>query len=108
MSVETLSIHTITVQQNNAVPDGKGGTPDNWANVYADISARIRPVSAREQSQWGGVPEMLTHIIYVPDASLTIRANNRILYGTRVFDVLGARDIDEWGRFLTLEVREIR
>ena len=108
MSVESLCVHTITIQRNSAVSDGRGGTPDNWVTKHKDIAARIRPVGAREQAQWGGTPALLTHIVYVADASLEILEKDRILYGTRSFDVLGVRDIDELGRFLTIDAREIR
>ena len=108
MSVESLCIHTITVQRNAAVADGKGGTPDDWTDKHIGIKARIQPTSASERAQWGGTPTMITHRIYVSDTTLEILEKDRILYGTRVFDVEGVRDIDEWGRFLTIEAREIR
>ncbi len=110
MSVETLSIHTITIEQNTgtATGDGKGGWPDSWAVKYEDIKARIQPRSANERSQWGGLPTVGTHVIYVPDASLAITEKDRIIFGTRTFNILGVRDIDEWGRFLTIDAEEIR
>ena len=112
MTVESLSIHTITVQENTAVSDGKGGTPDSWVNKHVDIRARIQPLatpaSAAERSQWGGTPSIITHRIYVPDASLEILESDRIVFGSRIFDIQTVRDIDEWGRFLTIDAREIK
>ena len=108
MSVETLSIHTISVQQNNPTPDRKGNVPDNWEAKYTDIKARIMSASANEQAKWGGVPTMLTHVIYIPDATQDIKEKDRIIFGSRTFDVLGSRNIDEWDKFLTINCREIR
>lgn len=108
MTVESLCIHTITVQENNAVADGRGGMPDNWIDKHVDIAARIQPLSADERAQWGGIPSLITHRIYVGDASLEILESDRIVYDGRLFDIQGVRDIDEWGRFLTIDAREIR
>jgi len=108
MSVETLCIHTIDVQRNNPTPDRKGGRPDNWEALHTSIKARIRPVSARELAQWGGLPTVLTHIVYVADASLEIREKDRIVYGGRTFNVLGVRDVDELGRYLIINAEELR
>ena len=108
INITHLCIHTITVQENNPVHDGAGGHPDNWEDVHIDIRARVRPVSAAERSQWGGLPAILSHIVYVADASLSIRENNRILFGSRAFDVLGVRNVDEWDKYLIVNVREIR
>ena len=108
MSVKTLCIHTVTVQRNNAVPDRKGGRPDNWEDMHVDIKARIRPVSAREAAQWGGLPTTVTHIVYVHDATLEILEKDRIVYNERTFNVLGVRDVDEWGRYLIINAEEIR
>lgn len=108
MSVDSLCIHEITVQRNTAMPDGRGGMPDNWIMKYANVKARVRPVSARESGQWGGVPTTGTHIVYVSDAALGILEKDRIVFGTRIFNVLGVRNIDEWDKFLTIDAEEVR
>ena len=108
MSVDSLCIHRITIQENTATPDGKGGNPATWSNKHVNIKARIRPIAAREDERWEGVAADLTHTIYISDASLNIRESDRMLYGTRTFDILGVRDIDEWGRYLQLGVEELR
>ena len=108
MSVESLCIHTVTIRRNNPVPDRKGGTPDNWEDLYVDVKARIRPASANERSQWGGLPVTLSHIVYFHDAALDILEKDEIVYGARRFNVLGVRDVDEWGRYLIVTAEEIR
>jgi len=82
--------------------------PDSWADLYADVKARIRPASASERSQWGGLPVVLSHIVYFHDASLGILERDEIVYGTRRFNVLGVRDVDEWSRYLIVTAEEIR
>jgi len=108
MSVETLCIHTVTIQRNAPVTDRKGGMPDNWADLYANVKARIRPASASERSQWGGLPTVISHIVYFHDATLAILEKDEIVYGARRFNVLGVRDVDEWGRYLIVTAEEIR
>ena len=108
MSVESLSIHTITVQRNEATFDGKGGMPDSWTDKYTAVACRIQPRSASERAKWGGVPTMATHVIYVPDATLDILEDDRIVFGERTFNVVGSLNMDEWDRFLTVDVEEIR
>lgn len=106
MTVESLCIHTVTIQQNVAVPDGRGGAPDSWTDLYTDVRCRIQPLSGDERTQWGGTPALITHRIYFHDTSLAITNAMQIVYGTRRFDVEVVRDIDEWGRFLTIDARE--
>ena len=108
MSVETLCIHTITIQENTAVPDGKGGNPATWTTKHANIKARIRPIAAREDERWEGVAADLTHTVYIADATLDIKEKDRVVFGSRTFDILGVRDIDEWNRYLQLGVEELR
>jgi len=108
IDITDMCPHTITVQENNAVMDGKGGMPDNWSDKYTGVVSRVRPASAREQAEWGGLPAILTHIVYVANGALVIEEKNRVVFGTRIFDVLGSRNMDELDNFLTLNVREIR
>jgi len=108
MSVKKLCIHTVTIQRNTPTNDRKGGRPDSWAALHTDIKARIRPASANEIAQWGGLPVRLSHIVYFHDASLDILERDRIVYGTRTFNILGVRDVDEWSRYLIVTAEEIR
>ena len=108
MSVKLLCIHTVTVQRNTPTNDEKGGRPDSWADLYVDVKARIRPASASERAQWGGLPVVASHIVYFHDASLDIRESDEIVYGAKRFNILGVRDVDEWGRYLIVTAEEIR
>ena len=108
MSVATLSIHTVTIQHDIGVSDGAGGYGHSWSDKYANVACRIQPKSAAEQAKWSGLPVIATHTIYFADTSLEWSENAQILFGTRVFDVLGVRNIDERDTFLTVDVREIR
>ena len=108
MSVESLCIHTVTIRRNTPTDDHKGGRPEHWADLHADVKARIRPASAVERAQWGGLPSILSHIIYFHDATLGILEKDEIVYGVRRFNVLGVRDVDEWGRYLIVTAEEIR
>ena len=108
MSVESLCIHTVTIQRNAPTADRKGGMPDNWTDLHVGVKARIRPASASERAQWGGLPTVASHIVYFHDATLGILEKDEIVYGARRFNVLGVRDVDEWGRYLIVTAEEIR
>lgn len=108
MSVESLSVHRITIQANSGAADGKGGTPESWAARHVNVACRIRPTSARERAQWSGLPTIASHVIYLPDRTLTVSERDRIIYGAREFRVLGVRDVDELARYRIIEVEEIR
>ena len=108
MSVESLCIHTVSVREKTSAPDRKGGNPFTWTDKYADINVRIQPLSANETTEWKGVPTIITHRIYDHDATHDIDETMIIVFGTREFNVIGVRNIDEWDRFLTIDAREIR
>jgi len=108
VSVASLCIHSITVQQNLQVSDGAGGNKDVWSDLYSGVAARLNPLSAIEQAKWLGLPVIATHKVYIADASLDVHEGHQILYGSRVFNVLGVRNIDEWSKFLTVDVFEVR
>jgi len=108
VSVKALCIHTVTIQRNTPTNDRKGGRPDSWSDLHVGVKARIRPSNASERAQWGGLPVVLSHIIYFHDTSLGILEKDEIIYGARRFNVLGVRDVDEWGRYLIVTAEEIR
>lgn len=108
MDIGSLCVHTIKIQTNAAVGDGKGGLPDSWQVRYANVAARIRPLSATEQAKWGGLPTIASHKVYIADGNLDISEADRIVWGSRTFRILGVVNPDEQDYFLQLDCEELR
>ena len=98
----------ITIQQNLGVPDGRGGTPENWITKYSKVNARIQPLSASERVQWGALAADISHTIYIANGALDVKPSERIVWDSRTFKILGVRNIDELDEFLTVTVRELK
>lgn len=109
MTVASLCIHTIDIQVNTGVNDGAGNVVESWANETTGVKARIQPLSADErEGTWKGEPTTITHRIYIAAAGTTIDEARRIVYDGRYFNVMGVRDLDEWGKFLAVDCEEVR
>ena len=108
MSVADFCVHKVTIQHDQGKNDYAGGYEHDWVSVYSNIPACIQPRSADERTKWSGLPTMATHRIYFADTSMEFTEFARIVFGTRTFDVIGKRNIDELDRFLTVDVREVR
>ena len=85
--------HRVTVQEETDTVDGQGGYTSAWS-TFCKVWARIEPLSATEQFYRGGIQPGVTHRVTLRHRS-DIGPTNRILYGTRTFNILGVRNIDE-------------
>ena len=108
MTVDTLAVHTVTIEQNVGVQDGRAQVPEEWVTWAADVRARVRPTSARERSQWLGMPTFATHIVYIPETNLLLTEQMRIKFGTRILRILGVRNVGELDRYLAVDCEEVR
>ena len=108
MSVADFCVHKVTIQHDQGSDDYAGGYEHDWVSVYSNTPACIQPVSAGERNKWDGLPTVATHRLYFSDTTLEFTEFARILFGTRIFEVVGKRNIDELDRFLTVDVREVR
>ena len=109
MSLTSLCDKTIIIQEMTAgSADGMGGTSGaSWANWVTGVKARIQPISGDEQLLYSQVQQRVTHHIYLePIVSSDVTIENRILYGTRAFNVKLVRDIDEQDRLITIDCEE--
>lgn len=93
--------HRVTVQQRASTRDAHGEPAQTWTDLYADVWAAVEPLSARELMAAGVVQGEVTHRVLLRYRS-GITTKNRILFGERVFDVRGVRNLDERGHELEL------
>lgn len=108
MSLRSLAIHSIDIEENLGSQDGQAQVPEDWKKKATGIAARVRPTSTSERAKWLGMPNVATHIVYVPDTSLDITEKNRVIYKTRILKILGVRNINEMDRFITIDCEETR
>lgn len=91
--------HPVRLQKSiDQVPDGEGGFKDDWADLEpADVMAAIVPATARdlERLMAGTVIASASHVVTLPFHRGVTANTTRVLYGSRVFKVLGFADPEE-------------
>lgn len=96
--------HRITIQTLTRVSDSRGGTASTWA-THASAWASMTAVSAREAFQRGAVGgERLYKATLRYQAG--IDAEMRVSWDSRIFKILGVRDVDGTTRVLELDLLE--
>jgi len=94
----------IIIQTATKVQDDFGEETETWANT-ATMWASIQPVSGSEGITGNQINPEVTHKIMMRYRAGVTPAN-RVLYGTRVFDINVVRNIFEENRWLELLCRE--
>lgn len=105
MSLKSLMNTSVDVQRPTKTRGTEGGQSASWPTTYAGLRCRIQPLSAREAVLYGRETEQVTHRMYI-DASVIIGIQDRVIYSSRTFFVVGVRDTDEQGRLKVVELRE--
>lgn len=101
----------ITLQRRVTGKDAYGQPLDQWLPVFADpLYASIKPVTARERMRAGAINIEISHTVatrYAPefDDPRAVAAM-RVLYKNRVFNVLGAINVNEDDECVILECQE--
>ena len=94
---------TISIQERTDTADGAGGFTSAWANItgMSAVPAAIWPLSARESLDSLKLELQVTHKIRIRYRS-GITAKNRILFGSRTFNIVSLINNDE--RNITLDM----
>ena len=108
MDITHLCDKTVTIQENSGTQDGQAQRPEDWGTKYANVMVRIVQNSAAVMDRWEGTPAIGTHTVYVADGALTITEQDRVLYGTRIFQIIGVRNPDELDVYLIIHCDEIK
>ena len=106
MTFAGLLIHTVDVLRPHATPDGVGGFSEWWEVLTPPLVCRIQPVSADERDRSAQWQHERSHRIFF-NGSADVQPIDMLRYGTRLFKVTGTRDVDEWGRILTVSALEV-
>ena len=96
--------HNITIQEEVETPDGMGGFSVSWSDVF-NARAAIWPLSSKESLDSMKLELQVTHKIRIRYRS-GITAKNRILFGTRTFNIISLINPDERNRMLDILATE--
>jgi len=99
--------HRVAIQTETQTPDGMGGFTTTWAAItgMASVPAAIWPLSAKESLDAMKLELTVTHKIRIRYRS-GITAANRILFGSRTFNIISMINPDEKNKmidFLAIE-----
>lgn len=76
----------ITIQETTETSNDRGGFTEVWS-TYESRWAEIRPFGAKQVYEYRSLNVHATHRIKVR-ADSAVQENNRIVYGSRIFEVL--------------------
>jgi head-tail adaptor len=97
--------HCVTFQNPGAVvPDGDGGFTQAWADLVPSIwYCSISPASPQDLERFaaGTVITQATHIVK-GRYKAGVSSSTRMLFGGRVFSIVGTRNLEE--RSITMEL----
>ena len=90
----------ITLQTPAATVDSFGQHTRTWT-TFATVWADIAPVGARELQAGDAANLQVTHRITIRWLS-DLTSDKRVLFGSRVFQIVGIRNIEERNEYLEL------
>jgi len=94
--------HRIKLQTKSAgTADGYGGQADVWADTYTNIAASVDPLSGRELLAAQAVQNESRFKIttrFIAGFNPITAPAMRIVFGTRVFNIVDATNIEERSR----------
>lgn len=90
----------ITIQENKPTRDATGAVVDNWVE-FAKLYANIKPINGREYFSAEKFNAQVDTEITVRFVS-GIKAEMRVLFGTRVYEIMYVYDRDERTREIKL------
>lgn len=96
--------HRVWLQRADTTADGQGGFTVAWRDV-CQLWAQIKPSSGNETYRYGQLYPTMTHQVtlrYHPE----VHVKDRLAWGTRVFEILSVRNIDERNQILELYCEE--
>jgi SPP1 family predicted phage head-tail adaptor len=99
--------HRIQIQQQTSSPDGFGQPQPTWTTIV-DAWARIEALSEKELYQNGQLTSQVSHTITLRyPAGATVTAGMRVTYGSHVYHVQAANNLEQRNTVLKLLVLEI-
>lgn len=99
----------ITIQRRATTLDDYGQEVNAWEDI-GTVWANIKPIGGREKLRAGQVDSMLTHTVMVRYADRLMPPRQadawRILYGSRIFNITAAMDVEEDRHWIVFDCTE--
>jgi len=105
MSFNSLLVSYFTPQTLSEMPDGGGGVTSAWANGIP-FAGRLSILSASERLSADKITVFATHKLYC-DGAEVIGETQRILFGTRIFEVKAIQNPSAISHHLELTLLEV-
>ena len=96
--------HSVTLQRRSTTKGAMGGKKDSWSTL-ATVYAAIRPVSGREFDAAKMANSKRTHEVRIRSYS-GLTTSDRILFGSRVFNIESILNVDERDREMIIRCWE--
>lgn len=90
--------HYVTIQQRTYTSDTEGGHTETWSDItaYTNIPASIEPISAKRKEEYRTFDVDATHEIgFRGEIDNIEEDNNRITFGSRIFEIKTIENIQE-------------
>jgi SPP1 family predicted phage head-tail adaptor len=105
MSVGALR-KRLTLQSESLAPDGAGGSMAVWTTL-ATVWGELEPVTGSGTVVVSGFDKRITHTIKLRYRSdITIATGMRLLFGSRIFTIRSAVNLDETNRWIEVQAEE--
>lgn len=103
--------HQVTIQSKDTTQGGGGDPTETWTSVLT-VLAGITTRTQREAYQTGAVSQFVEQVIQIvtiryPVPDVTIAGGMRVVFGSRLFIVQSADNVQERNRVLNLTCLEV-
>ncbi len=105
MSFLSLLNKRVKVSFYTEAEDDYGGITHAWTTRYPSLKCRIQAMTGSEQVLYASEKTVVTHKLFC-EGNKTIATKDRIFFGTREFNVVLVRNIDELSHHLEIEMIE--
>jgi SPP1 family predicted phage head-tail adaptor len=95
----------IDIQAPTRVSDGMFGFTETFSSIATSIPAAIWPISAQETIKAGEMTNIITHRVRMRYRA-NMKANYRLVYGTRYFNIVSIINVGEKNRWTEMLVKE--
>jgi SPP1 family predicted phage head-tail adaptor len=97
---------SVAIQATTDTRNSVGEPVESWATITGGtVWASLEPLTGREYQTAGVIAAEASHMVRIRYLA-NITPKHRVLFGSRVFDILGVRNIEERQRMTELFVRE--
>lgn len=97
--LSSLCRHSIAIEERTDTSDEEGGFTTAWNTVsgYGTVPAAVWPIFSFQKAQYRNIDSDATHYFIIRGEIVISHAANRIIFDSRVFEILSIEDIQERG-----------